>query len=168
MHYLYNDKTVADGSTKRMSYAASWGDILSHEVQFRCKICPDGVGGAADVAAADAWYGGESGYPAFEEADGRSLVITRTAAGDALVREAEAAGTIASEPLAIAEIMKMQPSQARRKQLAASRMAAMAVMLNPRPDVSGLAVGAAMRQVSVYANLKSMVGTMRRIATGKR
>ena len=164
----YATATVADGSTKRMSYAASWGDILSHEVQFRCKICPDGVGGAADVAAADAWYGGESGYPAFEEADGRSLVITRTAAGDALVREAEAAGAIASEPLAIAEIMKMQPSQARRKQLAASRMAAMAVMLNPRPDVSGLAVGAAMRQVSVYANLKSMVGTMRRIATGKR
>ncbi len=164
----YATATLANGETKRMSYAASWGDILSHEVQFRCKICPDAVGGVADVAAADAWYGGDSGYPAFEEADGRSLVITRTATGDALLREAEAAGAIASDPLDIGEIIKMQPSQARRKQLAASRMAAMRVMLNPVPVVSGLAVGEAMRQVSLLASLKSMVGTVRRIATGRR
>ena len=164
----YATAHLANGETRRMSYADSWGDILSHEVQFRCKICPDAVGGAADVAAADAWYGGDSGYPAFDEADGRSLVMTRTASGDALVREAEAAGAIASEPLDIGEIIKMQPSQARRKQLAASRMAAMKLMLNPVPVVSGLGVGAAMRQVNPLASLKSMVGTARRIATGRR
>lgn len=164
----YATATLADGQTRRMSYADSWGDILSHEVQFRCKICPDAVGGAADVAAADAWYGGDSGYPAFDEADGRSLLITRTAAGDALVRAAEAAGALSSTPLAIGEIIKMQPSQARRKRLVASRMAAMAVLLNPLPDVSGLAVGAAMRQAGILANLKSMAGTVRRIATGRR
>jgi coenzyme F420 hydrogenase subunit beta len=39
--------TLKDGSTRRMSYADSWGDILSKEVQFRCKICPDAVGGSA-------------------------------------------------------------------------------------------------------------------------
>ena len=44
-----------DGKTSRMSYADSWGDILSHHTQFRCKVCPDGSGGFADVACADAW-----------------------------------------------------------------------------------------------------------------
>jgi coenzyme F420 hydrogenase subunit beta len=37
-----------------MSYADSWGGILSRHVQFRCKICPDGTGGFADVVCADA------------------------------------------------------------------------------------------------------------------
>ncbi|MEI6417993.1 MAG: Coenzyme F420 hydrogenase/dehydrogenase, beta subunit C-terminal domain, partial [Sphingomonadales bacterium] len=58
--------TLKDGSTRRMSYADSWGNILSKEVQFRCKICPDAVGAAADMACADAWYGDERGYPSFE------------------------------------------------------------------------------------------------------
>jgi len=160
--------TRADGSSARISYAESWGDILSKEVQFRCKICPDAVGGAADVAAADAWYGGETGYPAFEEMDGRSLLISRTARGDALVKAAEAAGALATAPLDLGEIIKMQPSQARRKRLAASRMAAMALTGNPRPVVDGLKVGEAARLAGLFENAKSCAGTMRRILSGKR
>ncbi len=164
----YATATRADGHSARMSYADSWGDILSKEVQFRCKICPDAVGGAADVAAADAWYGGDSGYPAFDEAEGRSLVISRTAAGDALVKAAEAAGAIATSPLDMGEIVKMQPSQARRKRLVASRLAAMALTGNPRPDVSGLKVAEAARTAGMMANAKSCLGTIRRIVTGRR
>ncbi len=159
--------TRADGSSERMSYAASWGDILSKEVQFRCKICPDAVGGAADIAAADAWYGGESGYPAFEETDGRSLLISRTAAGDALVKAAEAAGRLATTPLDIGEIIKMQPSQARRKRQAASRLVAMALTGSPRPVVDGLKVREAARLAGVFENVKSCIGTVRRILSGK-
>lgn len=158
---------TADGRTSRMSYAASWGDILSKEVQFRCKICPDGVGGAADVAAADAWYGGETGYPEFEEADGRSLIITRTRKGDALVAAAEAAGALLTKPLELSEIRLMQPSQANRKRLLASRLAAMAVTGMPRPQVDGLQIGEARGQASVKAELKSFAGTVRRIMTGR-
>ena len=164
----YATATRADGSSERMSYADSWGDILSKEVQFRCKICPDAVGGAADVAAADAWYGGESGYPAFDETDGRSLLISRTARGDALVQAAEAAGALATEPLDIAEIIKMQPSQARRKRLVASRLAAMALSGNPRPGVDGLKVAEAARLAGLAENVKSCAGTVRRILSGKR
>ncbi|MBS3960453.1 MAG: Coenzyme F420 hydrogenase/dehydrogenase, beta subunit C-terminal domain [Sandarakinorhabdus sp.] len=160
--------TRADGSSERMTYSASWGDILSKEVQFRCKICPDAVGGVADVAAADAWYGGESGYPAFEEMDGRSLLISRTARGDAMVKAAEAAGTLTTEPLDIGEIIKMQPSQARRKRLAAARMAAMALTGNPGPVVDGLKVGEAARLAGLIENVKSCAGTMRRILSGNR
>ncbi|MCG2840242.1 Coenzyme F420 hydrogenase/dehydrogenase, beta subunit C-terminal domain [Sandaracinobacter sp. RS1-74] len=158
---------TADGRRARISYAASWGDILSKEVQFRCKICPDGVGGAADVAAADAWYGGETGYPEFEEADGRSLILTRTRKGDALVAAAEAAGALSTEPLAIGEIRLMQPSQANRRRLLASRLAAMAVTLMPRPNMQGLHLGEARRQARAREEAKSFVGTVRRIVTGR-
>src|SRR3546814_12796145 len=69
---------TTDGRAGEMSYERSWGDHLSREVQFRCKICPDAVGGTADIACADAWYGGEGGYPQFEEQDGRSLIMVRS------------------------------------------------------------------------------------------
>ena len=161
----YASATTADGRSARLSYADSWGDILSKEVQFRCKICPDGVGGAADVAAADAWYGGESGYPSFDEADGRSLIITRTSHGDALLSAAEAAGALTTSPLAIAEILLMQPSQASRKRLLASRLAAMAATLMPRPGMHGLQLAEARRSVALRAELKSLLGTIRRIVT---
>ena len=159
--------STADGRSSRMSYAASWGDILSKEVQFRCKICPDGVGGAADVAAADAWYGGETGYPEFEEADGRSLILTRTQKGDQLVQAAESAGVLATEPLDLGEIRLMQPSQANRKRLLASRLAAMTATGMPRPVMNGLKVGEAHKQASLKAEAKSFVGTVRRIVTGR-
>jgi coenzyme F420 hydrogenase subunit beta len=164
----YATATLRNGESARMSYAESWGDVLAKEVQFRCKICADAVGGAADVAAADAWYGGESGYPAFDEADGRSLLISRTAKGDALVAAAEAAGALATAPLPIGEIIRMQPSQGRRKQLVASRLAAMALTGNPRPDMSGLKVGEAARAIGLFAGAKSCAGTIRRIVMGRR
>ena len=82
----YATAVEADGRTTRMSYAASWGEILSREVQYRCKICPDAVGGVADIAAADAWYGDEGGYPSFDEQEGRSLIVARTEAPPAATR----------------------------------------------------------------------------------
>ena len=62
-----NCVAVTPQRTAEMSYADSWGGYLSKEVQFRCKICPDAVGGVADIACADAWYGDGDGYPSFDE-----------------------------------------------------------------------------------------------------
>ncbi|MGL4543420.1 MAG: Coenzyme F420 hydrogenase/dehydrogenase, beta subunit C-terminal domain, partial [Polymorphobacter sp.] len=164
----YATATEADGRVTRMSYAASWGDILSKEVQYRCKICPDAVGGVADIACADAWYGGESGYPTFEEADGRSLVLVRTVAGAALLADAVADGSIATEPLDAGEIIKMQPHQARRKRLVRSRVAALGATLQPRPDFRATGVTAAARLASVTEELRSFLGSVRRILLNKR
>jgi coenzyme F420 hydrogenase subunit beta len=83
-----------DGSERRMSYADSWGGVLAKEVQFRCKICPDAVGGSADLVCADAWYADEAGYPAFDDLPGRSLVIARTRIGAELLRNGVASGAI--------------------------------------------------------------------------
>jgi len=157
-----------DGRVGEMRYQDSWGGQLSREVQFRCKICPDAVGGVADVACADAWYGGESGYPQFEEQDGRSLILTRTPAGEALVDAAMAAGAIAAEPLPIGEIALMQPGQRRRKRMVAARLAACAVTLQPRPTMKGLDVGRAAREASPRESIKNWLGTVRRIVQNRR
>lgn len=152
-----------DGRTTRMSYAESWGDILAKEVQFRCKICPDAVGGVADIACADAWYGDAAGYPSFEEADGRSLIMVRTPAGESLLAAALMAGAVAIEALPVGDIVKMQPHQAWRKQRVAARLAAAAALLQPRPQVAGLQVGAAARQANIKAHARDFAGAARRI-----
>lgn len=156
--------TAADGRTARLSYAESWGEVLSRDVQLRCKICPDAVGGVADVAAADAWYGDAGGYPAFDEADGRSLLISRTAAGDALVEAAVAAGVLATAPLDAGEIVKMQPAQARRRRELSARVAALRLAGRPVPAMDGLALAAAARQAPVTKRLKATLGLLKRLA----
>jgi coenzyme F420 hydrogenase subunit beta len=103
---------TSGGQVETMRYADSRGQHLSLQVQYRCKICPDAVVGAADLAAADARYGGECGYPTFEEQDGRSLVITRTSTGQELLALAVNAGAIALTDLPRAEIDLIHPAQA--------------------------------------------------------
>jgi coenzyme F420 hydrogenase subunit beta len=163
----YATATLKDGTTRRMSYADSWGDILSKEVQFRCKICPDATGNVADIACADAWYGDARGYPSFDEQDGRSLVIARTPAGLALLDAARAAGALETTPLAISEIARMQPAQARRKKQILSRLAAMMVAGRPRPAYRGLQLAAAARLDKPAAQARSFAGLVRRFMQGK-
>jgi len=151
-----------DGRVSRMTYAESWGGYLSKEVQFRCKICPDAVGGVADLACADAWYGGESGYPSFDEMDGRSLIVARTKRGEAFLNTTVADGAIAIEPLDVSEIDLMQPSQARRKRLVRGRLAALTATLRPKPVMAGLLVEAASRRAGAAEQVKNFLGSVRR------
>ncbi|MFM6853194.1 MAG: Coenzyme F420 hydrogenase/dehydrogenase, beta subunit C-terminal domain, partial [Sphingopyxis sp.] len=151
-----------------MSYEESWGRHLSGRVQYRCKICPDAVGGAADIACADAWYGGESGYPDFDERDGRSLIITRTGAGDALLAGAGTAGRIATTPQPIADIALMQPAQARRKRLVRARMWAARLLARPVPVVRGLSITQASRDAPWGEVLHNLFGSLRRILVNRR
>lgn len=150
-----------------MTYENSWGRFLSPQVQFRCKICPDSVGGVADIACADAWYGGESGYPQFDEAPGRSLILARTEAGERFLEDAVVSGRLVKEDLPIREIDLMQAAQARRKRLIAARMAAWRLVGRPVPEMKGLEVAKARRNSPVPALLKEFAGTLRRIVKGR-
>jgi coenzyme F420 hydrogenase subunit beta len=157
-----------DGTRAQMSYARSWGDFLSGKVQYRCKICPDAVGGAADIACADAWYGGESGYPQFDEQEGRSLVLTRTAAGKALLAQAVAANAVAVAALPVSEIDLMQPAQARRKRMVVPRSLAARLMLQGQPTMRSLGLLAATRQSGLGEWIRNLIGSIWRIAKGRR
>lgn len=160
--------TTHAGSVVEMSYGESWGDFLSKEVQFRCKICPDAVGGVADIACADAWYGDKNGYPEFEERDGRSLIVSRTERGDRLLEDAIAFGCVVTEPLDLGEIERMQPAQARRKRLVGGRIAALMFTLQPRPDVRGTMIAEAAKRASPREGMRNFLGTIRRILLRRR
>jgi coenzyme F420 hydrogenase subunit beta len=157
-----------DGAVGTMSYHDSWGGHLSKEVQFRCKICPDAVGGVADIACADAWYGGESGYPMFDEADGRSLVLTRSEVGDRLLDDAVNAGICAVTDCPIVEVDLMQPGQVRRKRVIFARAAATWVTGQPLPRMRGLLVGRAAWNARMGEAVRNFAGTIRRIILGRR
>ncbi|AKR43392.1 Coenzyme F420 hydrogenase/dehydrogenase, beta subunit C-terminal domain [Methylophilus sp. TWE2] len=112
-----------DGQSFEMDYNSSWGNILGKTLQFRCKLCPDGTGEFADIVCADAWYG-KDGYPDFTERDGRSLILSRTTAGEALIKEALHEKAIDASSLNVDEIEKMQPYQVTRKKVVLGRIIA--------------------------------------------
>jgi len=157
-----------DGRTFKMSYADSWGEHLSPEVQFRCKICPDAVGGAADLACADAWYEDENGYPSFDEGEGRSMIVTRTAVGERLLNDAVAKGAMQVDPLDVAEIEKMQGSQGARKRAVRARFAGLAVTLQPRPVATGAMIREASAEAPFLVQIRNFLGTVRRVAMGRK
>ncbi len=115
--------TLTSGDKKTMSYDKSWGTYLGRTVQWRCKICVDGTGGHSDIAVGDYWEVDQKGYPTFENADGRSVVIARTARGDELLQLAVSTGVIVTEPLNLSHVAAVQPLQTDRKQTLAARLA---------------------------------------------
>lgn len=155
-----------DGTEASMTYEASWGSILNRHLQFRCKICPDGTGEFADLACADAWYG-KDGYPDFEERDGRSLIVARTATGARLLAAAEARGAIATEPLSVDAVARMQPYQATRKRNALARSAALWAARRHGPRYTGLGLLRLAARTNPGELLRNFWGTFRR-SLGKR
>jgi coenzyme F420 hydrogenase subunit beta len=159
---------LADGRSFRMDYDTSWGNILNRHLQFRCKICPDGIGEFADIVCADGWHCDENGEPLFDEQEGRSIVLTRSAKGEAALTRAMESGAILTEPLSTDAITHMQPFQAKRKGLVLPRLAAMAMVGRRRPRFENLELARNTRMLGVKESLRSMLGTLRRLLTRQR
>ena len=89
---------------------------------FRCKVCPDGIGEAADIAAADNWPGG-SPDPEIEHLDpGTNAVVIRTEAGQRLVRDAARAGYLTLvEEIGPRHMDGVQPHQRNKKLVVRAR-----------------------------------------------
>ncbi|MFN3938081.1 MAG: Coenzyme F420 hydrogenase/dehydrogenase, beta subunit C-terminal domain [Gemmobacter sp.] len=154
---------LADGSTREMSYHDSWGMILSRYVQHRCRICADGTGVAADLAFADAWEADAEGYPLFEEAEGRSLIVARNEQGMALLDAAVAAGVLAIERFDPAALAAIQPGQRKRRQAVLARLAALRLSGRPVPRYRGLGLWSAARRGGALNALREFLGMLRRI-----
>jgi coenzyme F420 hydrogenase subunit beta len=159
--------THRDRSERRMSYFDSWGGVLSRHVQFRCKICPDGTGGFADVVCADAWETDERGYPLFEERDGVSLIITRTPRGEALVRDAVSAKRLRVSPFDASALERMQPGQTGKRRQTLARLVALRLFLRPVPRYEGFYLLQNAFKAGLILNMKNFLGTIKRIILGK-
>ena len=151
-------RAVTDNNVSyEMSYRNSWGGILGKQLQFRCKICADGMGESADITCADAWYT-KNGHPDFEERPGRSLILCRTHKGQDVVEGAVKTGYLVTEPFALSDIEVIQPFQAIRRRLIASRLLVMLIAGTPFPRNSGFYLIYNALQTSFKDNWQSFKG----------
>jgi coenzyme F420 hydrogenase subunit beta len=151
-----------DGIAHAMSYHESWGKILGRQLQFRCKICADGMGELADVVCGDAWYI-EKGSPKFEEKEGRSLIIGRTHLGVSVVEGAVEKGYLVVEDFSLQDIEIIQPYQAMRRRLVASRLLAMMISGVFYPQYRGFHLIQNAFRISLKDNWLSFKGMLRRL-----
>ncbi|WP_108862160.1 Coenzyme F420 hydrogenase/dehydrogenase, beta subunit C-terminal domain [Ruegeria sp. Alg231-54] len=155
--------TMADGSVWEMSYADSWGGILSGHVQFRCRICPDGTGGFADIVCADAWETDEHGYPLFEEREGVSLIVSRTENGERILQDAMAGGAIEAKPFDAEGILAMQPGQKGKRRFTLPRLLALKLAGKPAPRYDGFHLLRNTWDAGLLLTVRNFLGTLRRI-----
>ncbi len=112
-----------DGREFEVGYLELWEDEGTWDLETRCKLCPDALGEAADVAVADVWPGGA---PTGED-EGFSGVIARSEAGESLLSRAAADGRIVlGDAIGPRDLDDMQPHQVRKKEALAARYRGMA------------------------------------------
>lgn len=149
------------------TYDESWGQALGPATQWRCKICPDGIGESADVAAADSWESDADGYPSFADASGRSALIARTERGLAIVEAAAAAGVIVLRTLNPQQLVGAQPLQVSRRRFLLARIWGARSARRRVPSYRGFGLIALIVPHPRVA-LRTFRGTYRRVRAARR
>lgn len=158
------------GSTEvSADYEESWGSTLGPTTQWRCKVCPDGVGESADIVAADSWATDERGYPQFAEGDGVSALIARTKRGLDVIEAAIAEGIIEVRPLSMDRLAGAQPLQTARRRHLLARLWGSALAGRRPPRYPGFAL-ARLSFAHPRRFVQVLRGTLRRVraARGRR
>ena len=158
-----------DGTRREFRYTDFWGTDESQWVlPFRCKVCPDGIGEAADLAASDTWPGG-SPDPGTEDADpGTNAVVIRTQAGLDLMHAAEAAGFVTIERDVDPRYMdEVQPHQRKKKLAVRARWDGLAAEGRTVPRSAGLRLDDLARHNGWENNERQFRGARERVRNGK-
>lgn len=145
--------------SKGISYATGWGQILQSHRRWRCRICTDHTGAFADISVGDPWHQAPEG----EGDRGKSLIIARTAAGEALIRAAIAAGALVAEAAPRDAIAQSQPNLLASLGAVWGRRLAMRAFLMPVPADRGLPLLRQWLALDMRAKAQSLGGTARRI-----
>lgn len=153
-----------DGRAYEVTYNDLWADEEKWRILFRCKICGDAVGEAADIAISDVWPGGG---PIGEDA-GFNGFIARTERGADLLRRASDAGTLALVgSMDFRDFDVVQPHQVRKKQAITSRLAALANAGFPVPGYVNLRLDAAAATASEEYRRENYQGMREKLAKRK-
>jgi coenzyme F420 hydrogenase subunit beta len=137
-----------------------------YDLQWRCKLCPDAIGEAADISAPDGWLM-RDGKPIHEEADGVNVTVVRTAAGQRLLRDAVQAGYLITASMSFAELDQMHYDHLPRKLSHPARRAGMAVSGQPTTRVTGYRSWLALRHAGARRTAHAFIGTIRRVRAGR-
>jgi len=152
----------SNGDFFQQSYNDSWGKTLNKHLNFRCKVCPDGIGLQADISVGDAWET-HDGYPDFSEKEGQSLIIVRTDYGAELLNRIEAEGYIITDNIPENRIRAMQPFQYGRRTRVGARLLAFYIVKKQLLNYKNLSLFYNMRFVKLRTLVKEFVGTFKRL-----
>lgn len=147
--------------TFKLSYNESWGKVLNQHLNFRCKICPDGIGILADIAVGDSWKT-KDGYPDFEEDNGKSFVMIRTHKGQSLFDAAVEHEYISSEILDTHKIKEIQAYQYQRRKLIGYRILPVQLLSGFILNFRGLGIWRSMLTANAKKGMKNLLGTTKR------
>jgi coenzyme F420 hydrogenase subunit beta len=154
-----------DGRVFEKTYREVWGgDEQTWELETRCKLCPDALGEAADVAAADVWPGGT---PTGEDA-GINGIVVRTGNGQALVHSAVAQGDLVlGDPISARRFDAFQPHQVAKKEALAARFEALQKVGHPVIDAKDLRLEALAARRGPDHWAAEYRGTLERVRSGR-
>ena len=132
--------TYQDGKQTQFHYLDFWGEDESQwSMPLRCKICPDGIGEAADIVAGDAWDGASPDRTESETDPGFNTVITRTKQGAALYEAAINAGVITkTEDVDCDYMSRVQPHQVTKKLAGQARIEGLREAGSAAPELVNL------------------------------
>ncbi len=157
-----------DGREVEKNYLDFWGeDDSAWSLPFRCKVCADSTGDAADIAVADTWIGGAPSWDGQDADPGTNAVIARSSAGENLLARAVAAGYLATgETLTPRDLDSYQPHQVAKKRAVWARFVGMRSAGRIVPDVARLRLKPLARSNTPVENLAQARGTKRRCLDG--
>ncbi len=158
-----------DGRVVERNYLDFWGeDDSAWSLPFRCNICPDGIGEAADLAAADTWPGGSPSWEGQGDDLGTNAVIARTAAGLELMEAAAADGAITIESdITMRDMDDYQPHQVTKKHMAWARYAGLRASGQLFPQTKRLRIRELALENGLAENLCQAKGTKKRVQHGR-
>lgn len=162
-------RVEAAGEAREFHYIDYWGeDETTWTLPFRCKICPDGIGEAADIAASDTWIGGGPNRVDSVDDPGTNALIARTSAGEELIAAAAEAGALTLEYDIVPDIMSVyQPHQVNKKYAAWARHQGLADAGRIVPRTERLRIEQLARDLPDESNDFQRQGTQKRIEIGK-
>ncbi len=158
-----------DGRVVEKNYLDFWGeDASAWSLPFRCKVCPDGIGEAADLAASDTWPGGSPTWEGQADDPGTNAVLARTKAGLELMEAAERDGALVIERDVTARDMDdYQPHQVDKKRAVWARHLGLRTVGKLAPEVRRLRIEELALENGVPENLRQARGTRRRVRAGR-
>ncbi|MEZ5976002.1 MAG: Coenzyme F420 hydrogenase/dehydrogenase, beta subunit C-terminal domain [Planctomycetota bacterium] len=157
--------TGKDGQPKegRLTYAASWGNILQKFRPWRCYVCVDHTGEFADLAVGDPWY---REIP--EGEPGRSMILVRTEKGRRFLEAARAAGALTIEPAPASILPGSQLNLLHTRGAVFGRIWACRLLGVAAPSYRRMSVGRTwLTALSLKQRAQAFYGTFKRVFTKK-
>lgn len=143
----------------KLTYQESWTFLQAFR-PWSVQLWPDGTGELADISCGDPWYEAPDG-----EKPGFSLVVARTERGREVVAGAVAAGYLTLQPAENWKLVKSQSGLLAKKGAVWGRRLVTRLLGLPVTRFEGLALWHCWRLLPVAEQLRSTLGTVRRVLT---